>query len=56
MFMDHPALFLSFVDLLHGGSLCQQMVAFVAQYCVFSWGPIWRPWGVLSHLATFPLC
>ena len=42
------ACFPSLVNLLHGGSLCQGMVAFVAQDGVFSWGLIWRPWGVLS--------
>ena len=56
MFMDDPLLFLSFFDLLHGGSLFQLMVAFMAQYCVFSWGPIWRLWGVLSVSFHVPPC
>ena len=34
-FMGHPTLFLSVVDLLHGLSLYQQMVAFTAEYAVF---------------------
>ena len=29
-FVDHPTLCLSFVDLLHDGSLCHQMFAFMA--------------------------
>ena len=47
-FVDHHTLFLSFLNVLHGGSLFQRMVAFTAQYGVFSLGPNWSRRDVLS--------